>query len=105
MNKDIHTKYELRAKIMKALGHPTRLFIVDELGREPRFVHELTEMIGANISTVSKHLNLLKEAGIVDYEKLGTQVRYRLAAPCVLGFFSCLESMVKAGLARQINSL
>ena len=105
MNKNIRDRYEIRAKIMKALGHPSRLFIVDELSRQDRCVCELTEMIGADISTVSKHLSLLREVGIVDYEKCGTQMNYRLAAPCVLGFFRCLEDMVRANVQRQLHCL
>ena len=105
MHHHIRERYEARAKIMKALGHPTRMFIVDELGRQDRCVCELTEMIGADISTVSKHLSVLKEAGLVDYEKRGTQVHYHLAAPCVLDFFSCLEDMVRSHMQRQLRGL
>ena len=105
MNQNIRDRYEIRAGIMKALGHPTRLFIVDELSRQDRCVCDLTEMIGADISTISKHLSILKEAGIVDFEKRGTQVHYRLAAPCVLGFFRCLEDMVRTNVRRQMQSL
>ena len=105
MNQDIRDRYEARAKIMKALGHPSRLFIVDELSRQDRCVCELTQIIGADISTVSKHLSILREAGIVDYEKHGTQMYYRLAAPCVLGFFRCLEDMVRANIQRQLHCL
>lgn len=105
MKKDIRKRYESRARIMKALGHPTRLFIVDELSKQDRCVYELTEMIGADISTVSKHLSILREAGIVEYEKWGTQMHYRLAAPCVLGFFRCLEDMVRINVQRQMHCL
>jgi len=105
MKRDIRDRYENRARIMKSLGHPTRLFIVDELSRGKRCVHELTGMVGADTSTVSKHLSILKESGIVDYEKRGTQMHYYLAAPCVLGFFSCLESMVHANVRRQMSCL
>lgn len=105
MKNDIRDRYESRARIMKALGHPSRLFIVDELSRQDRCVCELTEMIGADISTVSKHLSILREAGLVDYEKRGTQMHYRLAAPCVLGFFRCLEDMVRANVQRQLHCL
>ncbi len=101
MNKKIRERYETRSRIMKALGHPTRLFIVDELSRGNRCVCELTEMIGADTSTVSKHLSILKEAGLVDYEKKGTQMHYHLAAPCILDFFSCLENMVQLDLERR----
>ncbi len=79
---------------MKALAHPSRLFIVDELSRGERCVCELTEMIGADISTVSKHLSVLKNVGIVENEKRGLQVFYRLRTPCVLNFFRCLESIL-----------
>jgi ArsR family transcriptional regulator len=105
MNPTIRERYEPRARIMKALGHPTRLFIVDELARQDRCVCELTEMIEADTSTVSKHLSILREAGIVDFEKRGTQMHYRLAAPCVVDFFSCLEAMVQSNVQRQLSSL
>lgn len=105
MNREIRDRYESRARIMKALGHPTRLFIVDELSRSDRCVCELTEMVGADTSTVSKHLSLLRDAGIVDYEKRGTQMHYHLAAPCVLDFFSCLENMLQTNIRRQTGTL
>ncbi len=105
MNKDIRDRYESRARIMKALAHPTRMFIVDELNHKDRCVQELTQMIGADTSTVSKHLSILKEAGIVDYEKYGTQIYYHLAAPCVMDFFSCLENMLHTNIQRQTSGM
>lgn len=77
--------------MIKALAHPSRLFIVDELSRGERCVCELTEMIGADVSTVSKHLALLKKAGVVLDERRGQQVFYRLRVPCILNFFGCVE--------------
>ena len=57
-------RYEARVRVVKAMAHPTRMFIVDELSRSgERCVCELTEMIGADISTVSKHLAILKNVG------------------------------------------
>ncbi len=85
---------EARAKVMKALAHPSRLFIVDELSRGERCVCELTEMIGADVSTVSKHLALLKTAGVVLDERRGQQVFYRLRVPCILNFFGCVEAVL-----------
>jgi len=85
------TQMEARAKVMKALAHPSRLFIVDELSRGERCVCELTEMIGADMSTVSKHLSLLKKTGVVLDERRGQQVFYRLRVPCILNFFGCIE--------------
>ena len=89
-------RYEARAAVIKAMAHPTRLFIVEELSRRERCVCELTAMIGADVSTVSKHLSVLKHAGIVQDEKRGSQVFYTLIVPCVLNFFSCVESVLEA---------
>ena len=90
---------------MKALAHPTRLFIVDQLGRGQRCVCELTEMIGADVSTVSKHLAILKNAGIVDAERRGTQMVYSLRVPCVLGWGSCVEGVLEAQAERALVQL
>mgnify|MGYP001813252705 FL=1 len=86
---------EERAKVMKALAHPSRLFIVDELSRGERCVCELTEMIGADVSTVSKHLALLKQAGVVISERRGQQIFYRLRVPCILNFFGYVEAVIE----------
>jgi ArsR family transcriptional regulator len=88
--------YEARARVIKAMAHPTRLFIVEELSKGERCVCDLTDMVGADISTVSKHLSLLKNAGIVEDDKRGTQVFYTLKVPCVLNFFSCVESVLES---------
>lgn len=88
-------QFEARAKVVKALAHSTRLFIVDELSRGERCVCELTEMVGADVSTVSKHLALLRRAGVVLDERRGQQVFYRLRVPCVLSFFGCVEAVLE----------
>lgn len=85
--------YKAQARIMKALAHPTRLFIVNELSRGERCVCELTDMIGVEMPTVSRHLSQLKNAGIVDDDKRGAQVFYRLRAPCVMNFFKCVSEV------------
>jgi DNA-binding transcriptional ArsR family regulator len=91
----LRRSYEERARVMKALSHPSRLFIVDELSHGERCVCELTEMIGADVSTVSKHLALLKRAGVVLDERRGQQVFYRLRVPCILNFFGCVEAVLE----------
>jgi ArsR family transcriptional regulator len=103
MNAKTFTRMQARASIIKAMAHPTRLFIVEELSRHPRCVCELTDLIGADISTVSKHLSILKNAGIVDDEKRGTQVWYTLRCPCVLGFLDCVQGVLKMNAARQLD--
>ena len=91
----VKARFEERARIIKAMAHPSRLFIIEELSRRERCVCELTEMIGADTSTVSKHLSVLKESGIVVDEKRGLQVWYRLKMPCVLNFFGCVENVLR----------
>jgi DNA-binding transcriptional ArsR family regulator len=96
MDKKLRVRYEARARIMKALAHPSRLFIVDELSKSERCVCELTDMVGSDISTVSKHLSVLKTAGIVVDDKRGTQVFYSLRVRCVLGFFDCVGAVMQS---------
>ncbi len=88
--------FEERAMVMKAMAHPSRLLIIDELSHGERCVYDLTELVGHDMSTVSKHLAVLKRAGIVQDEKRGLQVYYRLKVPCILNFFQCVESVIKA---------
>ena len=85
--------YAPRAAILKALAHPSRLLMVDALSARERCVCELTELVGADISTVSKHLSVLKDTGIVSSERRGVKVFYSLRLPCVMDFFACLESV------------
>ena len=101
MDSKIKAKYAARARIIKAMSHPTRLFMVDVLSKGERHVCELTEMVGDHISTISRHLSVLKSAGIVADEKRGTQVFYTLGVPCVLNFFSCVESVLKINARKQ----
>jgi DNA-binding transcriptional ArsR family regulator len=88
--------YEAQAKIISAMAHPTRLMIVDELRNGPKCVCELTDLAGVDTSTVSKHLSILKNAGIISDEKKGLKVFYSLQMPCILNFFSCVDSVIKA---------
>ena len=102
MNTRTQAKYEARARIIKAMAHPTRLFIIDELAqRGERCVCELTEMIGVDMSTVSRHLAMLKNAGIIEDEKRGAQVYYNLRVRCVMDFLECVESVMKCNAKDQ----
>ena len=105
MDRKTQARFEARAKIIKALGHPARLFIVDELSRNERCVYELTEMVGLDMSTISKHLSVLREAGIVQDEKRGVQVYYQLRLGCVMNFFQCVENIMKANAKEQMALL
>jgi len=95
-------RFEMRARIIKAMAHPTRLFMIDELSRGERCVCELQEMVGADMSTVSKHLAVLRNAGIVQDDKRGLQVYYRLRCPCITNFFGCVETVMEATAKEQL---
>lgn len=104
MKTEILARYRSRAQIIKAMAHPTRLFLVDELAKGERCVCELTEMVGDDISTVSKHLSVLRDAGILADEKRGKQVFYSLRNHCALSFFSCVESVLETAAGDRTSS-
>ena len=95
MNEATYNWYEARARVVKVMAHPTRLFIIKQLSTGERCVNELTEMVGADMSTVSKHLGLMKDAGIISGDKRGNMVFYSLRMACVLRVFECAEEMLK----------
>jgi ArsR family transcriptional regulator len=94
-----------KAKILKALGHPTRLYIVEELSKGEKCVCKFVDALGVDFSTVSKHLSVLKEAGIVEDEKRGLQVFYSLRVPCIMNFMGCVEEVIRSNLDAQITLL
>lgn len=67
-------RYIYMAEVLKAMAHPTRLFILDKLTERDYCVGELKELIGVDISTVSRHLMVLKQAGIIGSQKSNNQV-------------------------------
>ena len=89
-------RYEIRAEIIKALAHPSRLMIVDALAEGEKCVCDLQRLVGSDMSTVSKHLAVMRAAGIVKARKAGLQVYYRLAVPCIMQFFGCVDAMMEA---------
>lgn len=105
MKSSIKPQYEARAKIIKAMSHPSRLFIIEELSRHECCVNELTEMIGADTSTVSKHLSVLKNAGLVTDEKRGNSIFYHLRCPCIMDFMECVEDVISTNAKEHINIL
>lgn len=94
-------RYEARARIAKALAHPSRLMMVDALADGELCVCELTKLVGADQSTVSKHLAILKQAGIVADRRQRTMTFYRLRVCCLTGFWECIETVLKENLKQQ----
>lgn len=91
---DIAERYATRVRVLKALAHPTRLFLVEVLAEGEQCVCDLTARIGDDISTVSKHLTQLREAGVVSSERRGQQIFYSLRVPCVLDIFHCVAGVL-----------
>lgn len=102
MTPNVRKQYEAQANVFKALAHPTRLWITEQLAQGERCVCEFVAAIDADFSTVSKHLSILKQAGIVEDEKRGKKVFYRLRTTCVLGFMSCIDGMTKNHVEEQV---
>ena len=96
---------EAKANVLKALGHPTRLWMAEQLESGEKCVCELAEYIDADFSTISKHLSVLKQAGVVVDEKRGKQVYYKLKVPCILKYMSCVEKVIKAQAEEHANLL
>jgi DNA-binding transcriptional ArsR family regulator len=82
-----------RVAAIKALAHPTRLAIAEALAEGPRCVSELHALTDADLSTVSKHLSLMRRAGWITCEKRGQHVHYRLACDCLPTFLQCIDSL------------
>ena len=87
--------YKQQAKVLKALANESRLMIIDRLSQGECSAGELTQIIGSDQSTVSKHLALLRSHNIVEDRREGNVVFYRLLTPCVLNFFSCATQVIK----------
>lgn len=95
MDKQEKAVLTAKTKVLKALAHPARLWMVEQLERGELCVCELVDGLGLDFSTVSKHLLVLKNAGVVVDDKRGKQVFYSLVCPCVLTFMHCIESVIK----------
>jgi ArsR family transcriptional regulator len=98
MNREL---YEYRARILKALAHPSRLAMVDALADGEMCVCKLQEIVGSDMSTVSKHLAVLRAAGIVSDRKQGLQVFYRLEVTCIKCFLDCADAVVRNNALAQ----
>ena len=92
---------EIRAKIIKAMAHPVRLIAIEFLKEGEHAFSEIFDLFQLDKSTVSKHLLVLKEAGIVSSRKEGADMIYRLDVPCVIDFFSCVTAVIESNVKKQ----
>lgn len=101
MKANQYKAYEARAEIAKALAHPSRLYLLDLLKAKERCVCDLTDLVGADQSTVSKHLAILRHAGLIEVRKEGPKSIFRLNCACLDGFFACIETVLKSRIKAQ----
>jgi ArsR family transcriptional regulator len=87
--------YRTHAELLKALAHESRLLIIDRLHRGECTVNTLVDLVGSDQSTVSKHLAVLRSNGVVEAERRGNSVVYRLLTPCVVDFLACASEVVQ----------
>ena len=93
--------YRMKAQVAKALAHESRLMIIDALYQKDMCVAELTELAQADQSTVSKHLSVLKNAGIVqDRKERSNKVYYHLKVPAICGFNHLAIGVIQGNIPR-----
>ena len=94
-------RLRLKAEVFKALGHPIRLGVVEFLQKGEMCVCEIVAHVGTEMSNVSKHLAILKKAGIVADRRDGLKIMYSLTMPCAVDFARCVEDVVIKRLEDQ----
>lgn len=89
-----------RSHVVKAMAHPTRLLVMEALMTGEQCVNDLTAMAGCDVTTLSKHLAVMKRAGLLVCEKRGLNVYYQIACPCFSEFFRCIDLIATTRDAR-----
>jgi len=94
---------QLKADLLKALGQPTRLKILELLVDGERCVCEIFPAVGGEQSNISKHLGFLRSQGIVIADRRGMRVFYRLADQRVVRLMDDAEACVRGGLKAKTS--
>ena len=92
--------YTLQAEVLKTLSNPRRLEIIHLLADGPREVSRLAEEMGISQPNVSQHLALMRAAGVVEAERDGREVRYRLSDPEIIVACETMSGVLVRRLAR-----
>ncbi len=94
-------RLRLKAEVFKAMGHPLRLGVIEFLRDGEKCVCDIVDHLGTGISNISKHLSVLKKAGIVSDRREGLRIMYSLTMPCALDFARCVEDVIIRRLEQQ----
>jgi DNA-binding transcriptional ArsR family regulator len=104
MNADQKRMYKLMARIIAAAGHEIRLAILDYLKGGEQCVCDIAKHVGANRPNVSRHLAVMRNAGLVSQRKEGLKMMYALHPPCILSISDCVRNVLK-DQARQTKEI
>lgn len=86
---------EPRVVMLKALSHPVRLGLVETLASKRLKVGELSDLFPVDRTTISKHIAILREAGIIEDEREGREIYYRLRTSCLNDLLGCLRKVAE----------
>jgi DNA-binding transcriptional ArsR family regulator len=98
-------RLRLKAEVFKAMGHPLRLGVIEFLRDGEKCVCDIVDHLGTGMSNISKHLSVLKKAGIVMDRRDGLKIMYRLSMLCTLEFARCVEGTVIKRLDEQRSAM
>ena len=102
MKKEI---FEMKAEVLQALAHPTRLMILDQLKNGGCCVCKLIPKMGKEQSNISHHLAILRKAGIVECQRKKKEIYYSLNDKSILNALNCLDGFILRSLAEKGNIL
>ncbi|MDO9509576.1 MAG: metalloregulator ArsR/SmtB family transcription factor [Thermovirgaceae bacterium] len=94
-----------KVEIFKALAHPVRLRISEELIKGEKCVCDITALFSFDRTTISKHLSVLKSAGVIIDRKEGLFVFYSLNLKCLGKMLNCLSGSVEAELENHLKAV
>ncbi len=94
-----------RAELIAALANPYRLLMVEMLAGGELCVCEFNDRLDIDYSTISRHLAVLRKAGIAGYRKSGKKVFYSLRVPCLLSFLNCFDEVLRKNAERDAQCL
>ena len=90
----------LQAEVLRVLANPSRLELLHRLAIGPAEVSRLAAAIGASQPNVSQHLAILRSAGLVETDRHGREVRYRLADPDVIRACDVMQGVIRRRIER-----
>ena len=92
--------YSLQSEVMRTLASPRRLEILHLLADGPREVRRLADELGISPPNASQHLAMMRSAGVVESERDGREVRYRLSDPEIVTACDLMQRVLLRRLAR-----